>query len=160
MNMEHSIIDETPLVNQNYLLQKFSGKGGWTFAVIPEIPKDEHAWFGWVKVKGSIDGYEIKNYHLMSMSNGIMFLPVKAEIRKKIGKNEGDWVHIILYSDQLPHVNHNDFMICLQDEPVAYKNFIKKQAEEQKTIIDWIYSAKNDELKVERIAETLNKLTR
>ena len=158
--METSAVKETPLVNQNYLLQKFSGKGGWTFAVIPEIPKDEHAWFGWVKVKGSIDGYEIKNYHLMSMSNGIMFLPVKAEIRKKIGKNEGDWVHIILYSDQLPHVNHNDFMICLQDEPVAYKNFIKKQAEEQKTIIDWIYSAKNDELKVERIAETLNKLTR
>ena len=156
--METSAVKETPLVNQNYLLQKFSGKGGWTFAVIPEIPKEEHAWFGWVKVKGSIDGYEIKNYHLMSMSSGIMFLPVKAEIRKKIGKNEGDWVHIILYSDQLPHVNHNDFMICLQDEPVAYKNFIKKQAEEQKTIIDWIYSAKNDELKVERIAETLNKL--
>ena len=158
--METSAVKETPLVNQNYLLQKFSGKGGWTFAVIPEIPKDEHAWFGWVKVKGSIDGYEIKNYHLMSRSSGIMFLPVKAEIRKKIGKNEGDWVHIILFSDQLPHVNHNDFMICLQDEPVAYKNFIKKQAEEQKTIIDWIYSAKNDELKVERIAETLNKLTR
>jgi len=157
--MEPSIVNETPLVNQKYLLKKFSGKGAWTFAVIPEISKDEHAWFGWVKVKGSIDGYEIKNYHLMSMSNGMMFLPVKAEIRKKIGKNEGDWVHIILYSDQLPHVNHNDFMTCLQDEPVAYKNFIKKQAEEQKTIIDWIYSAKNDELKVERIAETLNKLT-
>ena len=157
--METSAVKETPLVNQNYLLQKFSGKGGWTFAVIPEIPKDEHAWFGWVKVRGSIDGYEIKNYHLMSMSNGIMFLPVKAEIRKMIGKNEGDWVHIILYSDQLPHVNHDDFMTCLQDEPIAFQNFIKKQPEEQKTIINWIYSAKNDELKVERIAETLNKLT-
>ena len=157
--METSAFNETPLVNQKYLLKKFSGKGGWTFAVIPEITKDEHAWFGWVKVRGSIDGYEIKNYHLMSMSNGIMFLPVKAEIRKMIGKNEGDWVHIILYSDQLPHVNHDDFMTCLQDEPIAFQNFIKKQPEEQKTIINWIYSAKNDELKVERIAETLNKLT-
>ena len=157
--MEPLNISETPLVNQNYLLKKYSGKGGWTFAVIPEIQKDQHAWFGWVKVRGSIDGYEIKNYHLMSMSNGMMFLPVKAEIRKKIGKNDGDWVHIILYSDQLPHVSHEDFMICLQDEPVAYKNFIKMQAAEQKTIIDWIYSAKNDELKVERMAETLNKLT-
>ena len=87
--MEPSINSEIPLVNQNYLLKKYSGKGGWTFAVIPEIPKDQHAWFGWVKVRGSIDGYEIKNYHLMSMSNGMMFLPVKAEIRKKIGKNEG-----------------------------------------------------------------------
>ena len=157
--MEPSAYCETPLVNQRYLLKKYPGKGGWTFADIPEIPKDNHAWFGWVKVRGSIDGYEIKNYHLMSMSNGMMFLPVKAEIRKIIGKNEGDWVHIILYSEQLPHVCHDDFMTCLHDEPVAYQNFLNKQAEEQKIIIDWIFSAKNDELKVERIAETLNKLT-
>jgi len=157
--MEPSINSEIPLVNQNYLLKKYSGKGGWTFAVIPEIRKDQHAWFGWVKVRGSIDGYEIKNYHLMSMSNGMMFLPVKAEIRKKIGKNDGDWVHIILYSEQLPHVNLDDFMTCLHDEPIACQNFINLTAIEQKAMTDWIYSAKNDELKVERMAETLNKLT-
>jgi len=150
---------EPPLVDNQYLLKKYSGKGGWTFAVIPEIVRDKHAWFGWVKVRGSIDGYEIKNYHLMSMSNGMMFLPVKAEIRKKIGKNDGDWVHIILYSEQLPHVNQDDFMICLQDDPYAYQNFLKKTEPEQKAFIDWIYSAKNDEMKVERIAEILNKLS-
>jgi len=150
---------EPPLVDNQYLLKKYSGKGGWTFAVIPEIVRDKHAWFGWVKVRGSIDGYEIKNYHLMSMSNGMMFLPVKAEIRKKIGKNDGDWVHIILYSEQLPHVNQDDFMICLQDDPHAYQNFLKKTEPEQKAFIDWIYSAKNDEMKVERIAEILNKLS-
>jgi len=157
--MEPSIYSEPPLVNQDYLLKKYSGKGGWTFAVIPEIPKDQHAWVGWVKVRGSIDGYEIKNYHLMSMSNGMMFLPVKAEIRKKIGKNEGDWVHIILYSEQLPHVNYDDFMTCLQEDTIACQNFLNLPAGEQKAMTDWIYSAKNDELKVERMAETLNKLT-
>jgi len=157
--MEPIDTSEPPLVDNQYLLKKYSGKGGWTFAVIPEIVRDKHAWFGWVKVRGSIDGYEIKNYHLMSMSNGMMFLPVKAEIRKKIGKNDGDWVHIILYSEQLPHVNQDDFMICLQDDPYAYQNFLKKTEPEQKAFIDWIYSAKNDEMKVERIAEILNKLS-
>ena len=157
--MEPDNPNETPLVNKQYLLKKYSGKGGWTFAVIPDIPKDKHAYFGWVKVRGSIDGYEIKNFHLMSMSDGMMFLPVKAEIRKKIGKNDGDWVHIILYSEQLPHVNHEDFMICLQDEPIALQNYLNKSDDEQKAFIDWIYSAKNDELKIERIAESLNKLT-
>ena len=93
------------------------------------------------------------------MSNGMMFLPVKAEIRKKIGKNDGDWVHIILYSEQLPHVNLDDFMTCLHDEPIACQNFLNLTAIEQKAMTDWIYSAKNDELKVERMAETLNKLT-
>jgi len=157
--MEPSNPNETPIVNKQYLLKKYSGKGGWTFAVIPDIPKDKHAYFGWVKVHGSIDGYEIKNFHLMAMSDGMMFLPVKAEIRKKIGKNDGDWVHIILYSEQLPHVNHEDFMTCLHDEPTALQNFLKKTDSEQKAYIDWIYSAKNDELKIERIVETLNKLT-
>jgi len=149
----------TPLVNQNYLLTKFSGKGGWTFAVIPEIQKDKHSYFGWVKVRGSIDGYEIKNYHLMSMNDGMMFLPVKAEIRKKIGKNEGDWVHIILYSEQLPQVNHDDFMTCLHDDPIALQNFRNKTETEQKAFIEWIYAAKNDDTKVERMAEVLNKLS-
>ena len=157
--METNDIIQTPLVDNQYLLKKYSGKGGWTFAVIPEIPRDEHAYFGWVKVRGSIDGYEIKNYHLMSMSNGMMFLPVKAEIRKKIGKNDGDWVHIILYSEQLPPVNYDDFMTCLKDEPIAHQNFLKKTDMEQKAYIEWIYSAKNDDTKVERMADTLNKLT-
>ena len=95
----------------------------------------------------------------MSMSNGMMFLPVKAEIRKKIGKNDGDTVHIILYSEQLPHVNHDDFMTCLQEDPVAFQNFSNKSETEQKAFIDWIYSAKNDDTKVERMAEVLNKLS-
>jgi hypothetical protein len=49
-----------PLINKNYTLEKFPGKGGWTFARIPEIVKDKKNAFGWVRVKGSIDGFEIK----------------------------------------------------------------------------------------------------
>lgn len=158
MNINNS--SETLLVNKSYLLQKFQGKGGWTYAAIPEIPKDKSAWFGLVKVSGSIDGYEITNYHLMPMGNGTMFIPVKAEIRKRIGKQEGDWVHIILYSQELPRVVHEDFLICLQDDPVAYQNFQKLNNVEQKDIIDWIYSVKNDDTKVERIAKTLDKLSK
>ena len=155
-----SITPQKPLVDQDYLLQKYPGKGGWTFATIPEIEQDKHAWVGWVKVRGSIDGYEIANYHLMPMGNGSLFLPVKAEIRKKIGKQEGDWVHIVLYSEELPTVVPEDFLLCLNDEPTAYQNFRKLSEAEQKGIIDWIYSAKKDDLKVERIAQTLDKLTK
>ena len=79
--------NEKPLVDQDYLLQKMEGKGGWTYAAIPEIVQDKHAYFGWIKVRGTIDDYEIANYHLMPMGNGQLFLSVKAEIRKKIGKN-------------------------------------------------------------------------
>ena len=142
---------EKPLVDQLYILEKFHGKGGWTYAAIPEIQQDKHAYFGLVKVKGSIDGYEIANCHLMPMGNGVLILPVKAEIRKKIGKNEGDWVHVILYSQELPTVKDEDFQNCLNDDPAAYQNFQNLPLKEQNEIIGWIYSVKNDELKVQRI---------
>lgn len=89
---------EKLLVNKKYLLEKYPGKGGWVYACIPEVLQDKHAYFGWVKVKGRIDDYEFKSFHLMPMGNGKLFLPVKAEIRKKIGKKEGDWVTIVLYA--------------------------------------------------------------
>lgn len=150
--------NEKPLVDQDYLLHKMEGKGGWTYAAIPEIVQDKHAYFGWVKVRGTIDDYEIANYHLMPMGNGQLFLSVKAEIRKKIGKKEGDWVHVILYSQELPTIVPDDFLLCLQDEPVAYQKFQQLSESEQKTMMDWIYAAKRDEQKVERIAQTLDKL--
>ena len=93
---------ETPVVNQQYFVKKFKGKGGWTYTEIPEIPQAKKVPFGWVTVRGTIDGHEIKQYKLMPMGNGVMFLPLKADIRKKIGKSEGDWVHIILYLDNTP----------------------------------------------------------
>jgi len=151
---------ESPLVNKSYLLEKYSGKGGWTYAMIPEVLQDKTAPFGWVKVKGSIDGHEIKQYKLMPMGNGKLFLPVKAEIRKKIGKQEGDYVHVILYADNDPAEIPDDLLLCLQDQPTEYQTFLTYTDGEQKAFIDWIMSSKTEETKVHRIAQTLDKLAR
>ncbi|MBI2279434.1 MAG: DUF1905 domain-containing protein [Bacteroidetes bacterium] len=151
---------EKPLVNKRYLLEKYPGKGGWTYTAIPEVLQDKHSPFGWVKVKGRIDNFEIKNYKLMPMGNGKLFLPVKADIRKKIGKKEGDWVHVVLYADNAPIEIPEEFLDCLKEDPIAYKTFLTYTDGQQKEFIDWIYSAKTDDTKVERIAETLNKLVK
>lgn len=147
-----------PLVKKEYLLEKFQGKGGWTYARIPEILQNKKAPFGWVRVRGTIDGVEIKGYHLMPMGNGKLFLPVKAEIRKKIGKKEGDYVQVILYADNLPTELPEELKLCLLAEPNAYETFLTYTEGEQKAFIEWVYSAKTDETKVERIAKTLDKL--
>jgi hypothetical protein len=76
-----------PLVNKKYKLEKFHGKGGWTFVQIPEVPKDKCNTVA--RVKGSIDGYEITKYHLMRRGNGRLLLPAKAgdqEENKKAGR--------------------------------------------------------------------------
>lgn len=94
----------------------------------------------------------------MPMGNGKLFFPVKAEIRKKINKQAGDWVHIILYADQSSPEIPEDLLICLKDEPDAYKNFLSYTEGEQKAYIDWINAAKKEDTKVKRIAATINKL--
>ncbi len=151
---------EKLLVNKEYLLQKFSGKGGWTYAEIPEVLQDKNAPFGWVKVEGTIDDYKIRNYKLMPMGNGKLFLPVKADIRKKIRKKEGDYVNIILYADNDPTEIPEELLLCLLDNPVEYKTFLSYTDGEQKAFIDWIYSAKTEETRVDRIANTLDKLAK
>jgi hypothetical protein len=149
---------QLPLVNKEYLLEKFPGKGGWTFAKIPEIMQNKNTPFGWVRVRGRIDHFEIKNYNLQPMGDGSLFLPVKAEIRKKINKKEGDYVHIILFTDNLPTEIPEELKLCLMDEPMVYETFLNYSNGEQKTIIEWIYSAKTDITKVERIAKTIDKI--
>ena len=149
---------EKPLVNKKYLLEKFPGKGGWTYASIPEVLQDKNAPFGWVKVKGFIDDFEIENYKLMPMGNGKLFLPVKAEIRKRINKQAGDFVTVILFADNNPTKIPDELISCFLDEPNAYETFLSYTSGQQKEFIDWIYSAKTDETKIERISETLNKL--
>lgn len=146
------------LVDRQYLLEKYPGKGGWTYAAIPEVLQNKHAPFGWVKVKGFIDNYEIKNYKLMPMGNGQLFLPVKATIRKQIGKKDGDWVHVILYADKDPLEIPIEFLLCLEEDPMAYKSFLSYTEGQQKEFIDWIYSAKQKETQVERIVVVLDKL--
>ena len=151
---------EKPLVNKKYLLEKYPGKGGWTYAAIPEVLQDKKAPFGWVRVKGSIDHHAIKNYRLMPMGNGRLFLPVKAEVRKKIGKKAGDFVNIVLYPDHDPTEIPEELLLCLLDDPAAHKTFLGYTSGEQKAFIDWIYSAKKMETKVERITKTLKKLSK
>lgn len=149
---------EKPLVNKKYLLEKFPGKGGWTFARIPDITKSKKTPFGWKKVKGSIDGYEINKYHLMPMGNGKLFLPVKGEIRKKIKKQAGDQVHVILFPDNDPFEIPEEILLCLQDEPEALRFFNSLSESERKFYIQWITSAKREETKVDRLAKTINRL--
>lgn len=150
---------EKPLVNKKYLLQKYPGKGGWTYAEIPEILQNKNNPFGWVKVKGSIDGFELKNYKLMPMGNGKLFLPVKAQIRKQIKKEAGDSVQVILFADDSRYEIPNEILECFQNEPNKIsKVFFNFSEGEQKAYIDWIYEAKTLKTKTQRIVTMMERL--
>ncbi|WP_430816982.1 YdeI/OmpD-associated family protein [Carboxylicivirga sp. RSCT41] len=147
------------LVDKNYLLQKFEGKGGWTYAEIPEIKPDKHAWFNWIKVHGFIDQCEIRHARLMPVGNGRMMLPVKAAIRKAIGKQAGDTVRIILYPDNLPSHIPQEIIDCLElEDSRLMEAFNKETANQQQEIVTWIYEAKKEETKARRIIKMMDYL--
>ncbi|TXN35363.1 DUF1905 domain-containing protein [Flagellimonas hymeniacidonis] len=152
---------EKPLLDKEYLLQKFPGKGGWMYASIPEILQSKNTPFGWVKVKGSIDGHPLNQYKLMPMGNGKLFLPVKAEIRKKIKKEAGDYVHVVLFPDNSSIEIPEDIIACFKNEPPelleTFSSFTEGQ---QKAYLDWVYAAKTEGTKASRIVKMMDRLTK
>jgi hypothetical protein len=149
---------EQLLVDKDYLLKKFPGKGGWTYAEIPEVTGDAHSKFGWVMVKGSIDGHHFSRYHLASMGNGSLFFPVKASTRKKIMKQAGDVVRIVLYKDDSKVEVPAELLECLQTEPVALERFLSLEDQEKEMHIKRIYSAKKAETRADRIVQLIKQL--
>lgn len=143
------------LIDQVFTLKRMQGKGGWTYVSIPNIPHAKRSAGGQVRVKGFIDTYEIKQYNLMPTADGNLFMPVKAEIRKKIGKREGDTVKIVLHEDLSPLDIPPELLMCLEDEPDAYARFMKLTEGYQREFVAWINSAKRTETKIERIAKTV-----
>ena len=149
---------DQPIIDQVILLKKFPGKGGWTYAHIPGLSSKKGQTFGMHKLRAILDEHEIDQLSLMPLGNGELFFPVKAEIRKRIGKEAGATIRVRLYSLEKEFNILEEFMLCLSDEPDAEQNYrLLTEADKQK-YLQWIADASSTDSRIERIAEAVTRI--
>lgn len=146
------------LIEGEFFLEKFSGKGGWTFVRLPLCQLGAKTHFGMLKVSGSVDSFEFKEKTLMPMGDGFLFLPISKEIRTQIKKEDGEKIILQLFRNGIPTQLTEELRDCLLDDPGKLDLYLSLTSEEQTRWLEMIYSASTEEQKAERIVRLLEYL--
>ena len=154
------------MVQFSAIVKQFSDQGektGWTYIDIPHAiaeklkPGNKKTF----RVKGKLDNYTFRGIALIPMGGGDFIMALNAEIRKGIAKRKGAKVQVVLEADDKFVIKPSpEFLACLSDEPDAVAFFNSLAKSHQSYFVKWIDSAKTEQTKIKRIAQSVSSLSR
>jgi uncharacterized protein YdeI (YjbR/CyaY-like superfamily) len=96
----------------------------------------------------------------MPMGEGDFIMPLNATMRKAIKKQKDASLHVQLEVDNKPKQPPAEFIECMNDEPAALAFYKSLSSSHQTYFINWINSAKTEQTKTKRIAQSVTALSK
>jgi hypothetical protein len=142
------------------IIQRFPGKGGWTYVEFDKLKGIKKSAFGMLCVKGKVDLCEINSIHLMPKGDGNLMLTLNMYVRKYIKKKVGDIVDIEIYKDDEEFPIPEEFTDCFDGEPEALKYFLSLSNSIKRNVVQYAYQATKEETRAKRIEMFLRRCIR
>jgi hypothetical protein len=152
------------MVQFTSIINKFNDHGektGWSYIEISaEIAQQLNPGKkSTYRVQGTIDGKPFDQLAMIPMGNGNFIIALNAGIRKIIGKRKGDKVKVHMELDVRPVAYNPEFLECMKEDAEATRFFNTLPPGHRRYFNVWIESAKTDQTRTGRIAQTLNALS-
>lgn len=148
------------LVKDEKLELKYEpGKGAWTYHL--EIPNTKHiiGKWGFLKVSGTIDNYNIESINLFSIKGKDKLISINSKIRNAINKSGGDIVtvtlHLLTVKEEITKIK---ILETFKESGVLtiYNNLSEDNRNE---IIDSIISCKSEDQQIKMIIKFIDQLS-
>lgn len=147
------------LKNRKLILQHVPGKGAWTYHLVIPDTKDLRGRWGFMKVSGTIDNYEVKNLNLAPVTGKDKRISVNGKIREAIGKGGGDEVTVTMYKTTDNRLTkENEVEDCFKDADV-YKKFRSLDDDHQEKILKDILTQSDGESQEKKLLSHIKKLS-
>lgn len=138
-------------------IKRLEGKIKWSVFYFPESAEECFGSNGNIPVKITVDGH-LFDHMLLGSRNG-HYLVYNEFIRRAVGKNIGDSIHVMLEKDNTPRVfKIPDYLEAALKDGGVLDTFFKQPDYLKREQVNKIELAKKEETKMNRIQKLITEL--
>lgn len=138
-------------------IKRLEGKIQWSVFYFPKSPEECFVSKGNIPVKITVDGYPF-DHTLLGSRNG-HYLVYNEFIRRAVGKDMGDSIHVTLEKDEQPRIfTTPTYLEIIFKESGVLEAFLKQPDYLKREQVNKIELAKKEETKTNRVQKLITEL--